>query len=76
MAQPSPYQSTHEPTITNKIQTVAAHIVQLQADNSNPPLLAALIEYKRFLEEQIKVYSDVSCRPKTHAETGCIPPRR
>lgn len=75
MAQPSAYQSTHEPTITDKIQIAHAKIKQLQETGGDPQAIALLVEYKRYLEEQIKVYSNLSCRPKTLAETGCIPPR-
>lgn len=75
MAQPSAYQSTHEPTITDKIQIASDKIKQLQASGGDPQAIALLVEYKRYLEEQIKVYGNLSCRPKTLAETGCIPPR-
>jgi hypothetical protein len=72
--QPSPQQSLNEPTITEKIQVVETDIKKLQADGASPRKIEALTEYKKYLEEQIKVYTNAGCIPKSYSDTGCIPP--
>ena len=72
--QPSPQQSNNEPSITAKIRIVDEKIKLLQ-DCVDSQQMQLLQEYKRYLEQQLKIYTDASCIPKTHADTGCIPPR-
>jgi hypothetical protein len=73
--QPTPQQSNNEPTITAKIRVVDEKI-RLLKDCGDTAHLTMLHEYRRFLEQQLKIYTDASCIPKTHTDTGCIPPRQ
>ena len=72
--QPTPQQSANEPTITVKIQIVDEKIRECEAVN-NLGLLSMLYEYRRHLEQQLQVFTDIGCIPKTHTDTGCIPPK-
>jgi hypothetical protein len=71
--QPSPQQSLNEPGITAKLRVVDEKIKLLQIEDAHQ--LHLLQEYKKYLEQQLKIYTDASCIRKTHQDTGCIPPR-
>jgi len=72
--QPSPQQSRNEPVITDKMRVVDEKIRSL-TPCGDAEQLVMLRQYRCFLEQQLKIYTDASCIPKSHADTGCIPPR-
>jgi hypothetical protein len=61
-----------EPGIIEKIQTTDELIKQMRINNDTAQL-ELLVAYKKHLEEQLKIFTDVGCYRKTHHDGVCIP---